>query len=52
MVAVGYGLPYKLNVSQLQEIAGKNVIPVPRPRQITRMAKKIRKVVCRKLIHF
>lgn len=46
MVAVGYGLPYKLNVSQLHDIAGENVIPVPRPRQITRMAKKIKKVVC------
>lgn len=49
MVAVGYGLPSKLNISQLQEIAGENVIPVPRPHQITRMANKIRKVVCRKL---
>lgn len=46
MVAVGYGLPSKLNISQLHEIAGENVIPVPRPRQITRMANKIRKVVC------
>ena len=49
MVAVGYGLPNKLNLSQLHEIAGDNVIPIPRPRQITRMAKKIKKVVCRKL---
>ena len=48
MVAVGYGLPHKLNMSQLEEIAGQNVIPVPRPHQITRMAKKIKKVVCRK----
>jgi len=50
MVAVGYGVPKKLNVSQLHDIAGENVIPIPRPRQITRMAKQIKNVVCRKLL--
>ena len=49
MVAVGYGLASKLNLSQLHEIAGENVIPVPRPHQITGMVNKIQKVVCRKL---
>ena len=49
MVAVGYGVPNRLNISQLQEIAGENVIPILKPREITRMAKKIRKVVCGKL---
>ena len=48
MVAVGYGVPGKLNTTQLQEIAGDNVIPVPKPRQIRRMVGKIKKAVCRK----
>lgn len=48
MVAVGYGVPSKLNMTQLQEIAGDNAILVPRPRQIRKMVGKIKKVVCRK----
>lgn len=48
MVAVGYGVPSKLNMTQLLEIAGDNAILVPRPRQIRKMVGKIKKVVCRK----
>ena len=40
MVAVGYGMPSKINMTQLQEIAGDNVIKVGKPRRIVRMVKK------------
>lgn len=48
MVAVGYGVASKLNVSQLQDIADDNFIKVPRPSRIKRMVKKIKKAVCSK----
>ena len=48
MVAVGYGLPRKLNMTQLREIAGDNVAKVSRPNKVTRLVKKVKKMVCRK----
>ena len=48
MVAIGYGVPSKLNMTQLGEIAGDNVIKVSKPRRIKRMVKKIKKMVCSK----
>lgn len=48
MVAIGYGVPSKLNMTQLEEIAGDNVIKVSKPRRIKKLVKKIKKMVCSK----
>lgn len=47
MVAVGYGMPSKINMTQLQEIAGDNVLKATKPRMIKKMAKSIKNTVCR-----
>jgi len=48
MVAVGYGVPRKLNMTQLREIASDNVVKVKRPNRITRsrVVRKIKNMVC------
>lgn len=50
MVAVGYGVPRKLNMTQLREIASDNVVKVKRPDRITRsrVVREIKNMVCSK----
>ena len=48
MVAVGYGVPSRINMTQLREIGGDNVVKITRPQRIKRWVKKIKKMVCSK----
>ncbi|KAK2570892.1 Mucin-like protein [Acropora cervicornis] len=46
IVAVGYGASRKINMTQLQEIAGDNAIKVNNPRRIKKLIRPIQKSVC------
>lgn len=46
IVAVGYGVSRKINMTQLQEIAGDNAIKVNNPRQIEKLIGPIQESVC------
>ena len=48
MVAVGYGIPSKINMTQLQEIASDNVYKITQPRKMKKLTKPIKNRVCRK----
>lgn len=48
MVAVGYGVPSKINMTQLQEIGGDHVVKISNSRKIKSYVNKIKNAVCSK----
>lgn len=48
MVAVGYGVPSKINMTQLQEIGGDHVVKISNSLKIKSYVNKIKNAVCSK----
>ena len=48
MVAVGYGVPSRINMTQLQEIGGDHVVKIRNSLRIKSYVKEIKNAVCSK----